>query len=136
MSSQLKYTPVKKFKLQSHRTVQNGWSINTSKNNSEKLHQFLNTICSVQIEQEMLNATYITLGTKPQDHMLTCLQIQRQSCKVSHLNKMGNSCWRLKDNPFIFGNSFLIIILLDGNITSKEQETVWGNLCAVIQVYL
>ena len=100
------------------------------------MHQLLNTICSVQIEQEMSNATYITLGTKLQDHMLTCLQIQRQSCKVSHLNKMGNSCWRLKDNPFIYGNSFLIIILLDGNITSKEQETVWGNLCAVIQVYL
>lgn len=68
--------------------------------------------------------------------MLNCRQIQRQSRKDSHLNKMGNSCWRLKDNPFIYSNSFLIIILLDGNVTAKEQETVWGNFCAVIQVYL
>ena len=64
------------------------------------------------------------------------MQNQRQSCKVSHLNKMGNSCWRLKDYPLIYSNSFLIIIFLDGYITSKEQETVWGNFCAVIQVYL
>lgn len=48
---------------------------------------------------------------------------------------MGNSCWRLKYNPLIYSNSFLIVILLDGNITSKKQETVWGNLCAVIQIY-
>lgn len=101
------------------------------------MNQFLSTISSVEIKQEIFNATCITLGrTKPQDHILTCKQNQRQSCKVSHLNKMGNSCWRLKDNPFIYSNSLLIIILLNGNITSKEQETVWRNFCAVIQVYL
>lgn len=49
---------------------------------------------------------------------------------------MGDSCWGLKDDPLIDSNSFLVIILLDGNISSKEQETVWGDFCAVIQVYL
>lgn len=49
---------------------------------------------------------------------------------------MGNSCWGLKDDPFIDSNRFLVIILLDGNISSEEQETVWGDFCAVVQVYL
>lgn len=36
------------------------------------MNRFLNTICSVEIEQEMFTVTYVTFETKPQGHTLTC----------------------------------------------------------------
>ena len=88
------------------------------------MKKFLNTICSA----EKYQATSTKHAIPVQNH--------RQSLQFSHLNEMGDSCWGLKDDPLIDSNSFLVIILLDGNISSKEQETVWGDFCAVIQVYL
>lgn len=49
---------------------------------------------------------------------------------------MCDSCRRLENYPFIHGNGVLIFVLLNGYISSEEQQTVWRHFCTIIQVYL
>lgn len=56
--------------------------------------------------------------------------------KHSHLDQVCYSCWRLENNPLIHSDGVLLLILLNGNIPSKEQEAVWRHLCTIIQVNL
>lgn len=60
--------------------------------------------------------------SRPYIHLHENLQT---TINISHLNKMGNSFWRLKHNPLIYSNHFLTIIFLDGNISPKKQQAVW-----------
>lgn len=64
MSTQLKYSKVNKFKLQSLSHLE--WPIHKylKKQSGKTMYKFLNTVCSTEIEQEMFNITYVTVGTK------------------------------------------------------------------------
>lgn len=41
---------------------------------------------------------------------------------VVYLNKVSNACRGSKDNPLVHCDGFLVLVFLDGNVSSKEQQ--------------
>lgn len=51
----------------------------------------------------------------------------------AYLNKVSDACWGSEDDPLVDCNRLLVLVFLDGDVPSEEQQRERRHLCAVVQ---
>lgn len=59
---------------------------------------------------------------------------ETKTCKIiAHFDKVSSARRGLKYNPLIHSDGLLVLVPLDGNVPSEEQQWKWRHLGTVVE---